>query len=167
LIFVRLYVLIETVLFFMFKLLEDLFHLLAERGLVHLELDLLLDGRDQLCDGFPGLLSVIKCLLVKFLDLPYGVIQVSTHGVGQLEHFGVLVMKGELMLCDFGVNILVQLAVVLEDVLHLFDLGDNERILLDERLHGDATTQELVVDGDELVQLLVVQLILELFYLIL
>jgi hypothetical protein len=78
--------------------------------------------------------------------------------------FGV---KGHLVFSDFFVDGFVEFAVVHKDIFHFLDLFDDKGVFFDERLHGDTSTDKLLINGYEIVEIFVVNEFLELLDLIL
>jgi hypothetical protein len=70
------------------------------------------------------------------------------------------------MLYNFRIDILVKFAVVSEDSFYFFYLIEYESILFDERADGKPSSCELIVNGYEIIEFLVVDSILKLFDLI-
>lgn len=65
-------------------------------------------------------------------------------------------MQSQLMFGNFFIYVLVQFTIIDEYIFHFLYLLHDEGVLLDQGLHGDPTADELLIDGDKIIELLVV-----------
>lgn len=62
---------------------------------------------------------------------------------------GLFAVGAEFVLCDFGVDFLIEFAEVFEDSVHFFEFFYNEVVFLYDGLHGDSSSYKHLIDGDE------------------
>jgi hypothetical protein len=79
----------------------------------------------------------------------------------------VLLQQVQLVLYDLAVDLLVELAVIQEDRVHLLELLHDEVALVDHGLDANTSTHKILVDRHEFAQLLVIDHVFETFYFIL
>ncbi len=87
---------------------------------------------------------------MKFLHTLESVCYFSINRCGQCSHPSLLVQGTELVLHDLRIDLLVELAEIEEDGVHLLELVDDEVALANHGLDGDATTHEHLIHSHEL-----------------
>jgi hypothetical protein len=102
--------------------------------------------------------------LVQFLDHLGSVIELPLHRTSQPTEFGLVVMDAEFVLDNLGVNLLIELAEITKDCVHLLELLNHKTVLVDDRFDRYAASHKHVVDSDVLRQLFVVYHLLEFGY---
>jgi hypothetical protein len=76
-------------------------------------------------------------------------------------------MNTEFMLRDLTVDFVIELAIISENSVHFFELLDHKIALLNDGFHCYPTTHKHLIDRYEFLELRVVDLIFELFDLVL